>query len=459
MNLVDQLRLNAEQRGQQDALVTDQGPTSYRQLLGQVEDEMARLKSAGLGPGKVVGLTIADEARHLVTALALLCLETHHVTLATFDTDETHADLEARCGVEAVVDLKGIILVAQSDIPAPAGGGLYLRTSGTTGRPSIVGVSLDQLVAQARANRGYDTHRLLCLASVEHNNAKRHRLYTLLSGGTNVFRAPRDTRLVEFCQRFDVTCLDIAPIHAAGLVATLEGRPLDSVMVRVSGTLVPPALRAGLAARVTRQVSVRYGATECGTIAVTGDDACSGKTVGHPVAGASIEIVDPEGHPLQPGETGEIRVRTSGAANAYHGDPELTALRFRDGWFQTGDVGTLGDDGALVVEGRRDDMMILNGINIFPAEIEETLERHGAVRSAAAAAIRSGTHGDIPVAVVELHDGNGATGAELLDFARQHLALRAPRRIVVVPEIPRNAQGKVLRQGVLDIVVPGRQKT
>ena len=459
MNLADQLRLNAEQRGEQDALVTDQGATSYRQLLGQVEDEIARLKSAGVGPGKVVGLTIADEVRHLVTALALLCLETYHVTLATFDTDETRADLQGRCAVDTVVDLQRIVPVARTDIPAPAGGGLYLRTSGTTGRPSIVAVSLDQLVAQARTNRGYDRHRLLCLASVEHNNAKRHRLYTLLNGGTNILRAPRDTRLVEFCQRFDVTCLDIAPIHAAGLVATVEGRPLDSVMVRVSGALVPPALRAGLAARVTRQVSVRYGATECGTITVTEDDTPSGKTVGHPVAGASLEIVDPEGHPLPSGETGEIRVRTSGAASAYHGDPELTALRFHDGWFRTGDVGYLGDDGALFVEGRRDDMMILNGINIFPAEIEETLERHGAVRSAAAAAIRSGTHGDIPVAVVELHDGSGATGAELLDFARQHLALRAPRRIVIVPEIPRNAQGKVVRQGVLDIVVPVRQRT
>jgi len=238
----------------------------------------------------------------------------------------------------------------------------------------------------------------------------------------------------------------------------LDGRPLDSVMVRVSSTLVPPALRAELYSRVTRQVSVRYGATECGTIAVTENDEPFSKSVGHPVVGASIQIFGPEGHSLPPGQSGEIRVRADGMASGYLGDPQLTALRFRDGWFHTGDVGHLGKGGALVVEGRRDDMMILNGINIFPAEIEEMLERYPAVRSAAAAALRSSTHGDIPVAIVELHDADGATGAELLEFARQHLALRAPRRIVIVPEIPRNAQGKVLRQRVLDTFAQGSQK-
>lgn len=308
------------------------------------------------------------------------------------------------------------------------------------------------------ANPGYDTHRLACLASVEHNNAKRHRLYTLVRGGTNVFRSPRDAGLVDFCLRHGVTCLDIAPIHAAGLVATLDGRPLDSLTVRVSSNLVPPMLRSGLETRVTRQVSVRYGATECGTITVTDKDDRGGASVGQPVGGAWVEVVDAAGNPVPLGESGEIRARTAGMALAYLDDPELTALRFRDGWFWTGDVGHVDTDGTLVVEGRRDDMMILNGINIFPAEIEETLERHDAVRAAAAAAIRSNVHGDIPVALVELREGRGISTAELLEYVRQHLALRAPRRIAIVDEIPRNPQGKILRQQVIDIVSVGRQK-
>jgi long-chain acyl-CoA synthetase len=314
----------------------------------------------------------------------------------------------------------------------------------------------EQLLSQAKANLGYDTHRLTCLASLEHNNAKRHRLYTVMCGGTNVFRGARDVNLMEFCGRHGVTRLEVAAIHASGLVATVKGRPLDSVEIRISGSLVPPALRSGLEANVTRKVSVRYGATECGTIAVTAEGKHAGETVGRPSVGVIVEIVDPAGAPLAPGQSGDIRVRTPGSASGYLDDPDLSASRFRDGWFLTGDIGHFNLDGELVVEGRRDDMMILNGINIFPAEIEEALELHHAVRSAAAAAVRSATHGDIPVAIVELRQGAELTQEELLIFARQRLALRAPRRIAIVDQIPRNPQGKVLRQRVLEIVVSGK---
>ncbi len=429
-------------------------------MLGMVEDCKARLWAAGLRPGMVVGLHIADEVQHLVTSVALLCMDTCHVTLPTFDTDDVREDLAARCQVDALVDQRGVVFVAHSSKIGPGAGGLYLRTSGTTGQPSIVNVSPQQLVAQANSNAGYDTHRLSCLASIEHNNAKRHRLYTAMRGGTNVFRAADEANsLVEFCGRYGVTCLDVAPIHAAGLVATVEGRPLDKVTVRVSGSLVPPALRSSLETRVTRKVSVRYGATECGTIAVTADGRHAGETVGRPCAGVRVEIVDAAGDPVAPGESGVIRVRTLGSASGYLDDPDLSASRFRDGWFLTGDVGHFNLDGELVVEGRRDDMMILNGINIFPAEIEEALELHHAVRAAAAAPVRSATHGDIPVAVVELRPGVETTPEALLAFARQRLALRAPRRISIVDEIPRNSQGKVLRRRVQEIVVSGKNKS
>lgn len=457
MSLIERLHQHADQRGEQDALVTGQGTISYRQLLQLVKEAIGRLTSGGLGPGRVVGLAIADEVMHLVTALALLSMRTNQITLSTFDTDEVRADLAARCGVEAVVEQQRVVPFAPRIALGLPEGGLYLRTSGTTGRPGIVAVSLDQLFAQAAANGGYESHRLACLASVEHNNAKRHRLYTLINGGTNVLRAPRDAGLVDFCLRYGVTCLDIAPIHAAGLVATLEGRPLDSLIVRVSSSLVPPMLRSGLEARVTRQVSVRYGATECGTIAVTEPGEHGGATVGRSTAGTRVKVVNAVGSEVPFGESGEILARTTGMAFGYLDDPYLTALRFRDGWFWTGDIGLVGADGTLVVAGRRDDMMILNGINIFPAEIEETLERHGEVRAAAAAAIHSETHGDIPVAIVELRVGSPTTVAELLAFARQHLALRAPRRIAIVEEIPRNSQGKVQRHKVLEAVMPGRQ--
>jgi acyl-coenzyme A synthetase/AMP-(fatty) acid ligase len=102
----------------------------------------------------------------------------------------------------------------------------------------------------------------------------------------------------------------------------------------------------------------------------------------------------------------------------------------------------------LHVHGRIDDMMIMNGINIFPTEIERVLEAHPAVEAAAAFPIASRVHGQIPIAAVELRAGCTCTPAELLGHARDQLGLRAPRRVEILAALPRNAQGKVVRREI-----------
>ena len=133
-------------------------------------------------------------------------------------------------------------------------------------------------------------------------------------------------------------------------------------------------------------------------------------------------------------------------ATAYVGDAVATARHFRDGWFVPGDFASLDREGRLVIHGRADDMMILNGINIFPVEIERVLETHPAVAVAAAFPLASPVHGQIPMAAVELRDGHASSGAELLAWVRRELGVRAPRHVEVVAALPRNAQGKVVKR-------------
>jgi len=136
----------------------------------------------------------------------------------------------------------------------------------------------------------------------------------------------------------------------------------------------------------------------------------------------------------------------------YHGDPIATARHFRSGWFYPKDLGCLTAAGALRLYGRADDMMNLNGIKIFPAEIERVLEAHPAVKAAAAFSKWSAAHGDIPLAAVELHDAASVTADELLEQARERLGMRAPRRILVLETLPRNASGKVVKRELVDLL-------
>jgi acyl-coenzyme A synthetase/AMP-(fatty) acid ligase len=134
--------------------------------------------------------------------------------------------------------------------------------------------------------------------------------------------------------------------------------------------------------RVCDAVAITYSMQECGSIArvVERDAASVTETVGRPHPGVELEIVNERGEPVPEGESGEIRVRVPGMASGYVDDPAASAAHFRDGWFQPGDLVSLTAEGALVVHGRADDVMNLNGIKIAPAEIERALERHPAVK-------------------------------------------------------------------------------
>jgi acyl-CoA synthetase (AMP-forming)/AMP-acid ligase II len=432
-----------------------------------VDSATALLAEGGIDERSVVGLTVADEAQHLVLTAALFALGAKQTTLASHDTEAVRAELAARVGVTDVVAsrgehrLPGVRFVAAGDDPrfggrrlrggppnAP-GGVLYLKTSGTTGAMNVVAFDETELALQAQRHANYADERFLRLAPIEHNNSKRHRLYCLFAGGTGMFLGDAAVSVPEFCRRHEVTCVDVSRFHAANLLygeRPAGRRVLDGIKLRMGGMAVPGKLRRRIEDTITRELYVRYAATECGAISMAGpgehDDT---DPVGRPLDGVTVEVVGPDGAPRPPGEIGEIRLRAPGMATSYVGDPDATARRFRDGRFHPGDSGEIRKDGVLVVHGRVDDMILLNGLNIYPAEIERVLERHPAVRSAAAMPFASDVHGQIPVAAVELHDGAAATADELRGWARERLALRAPRRVMVMAALPRTPQGKIAK--------------
>jgi acyl-CoA synthetase (AMP-forming)/AMP-acid ligase II len=441
------------------AVVTDALELDYAALVGRVEMRRAELAASGIAPGDVVALEVADEVDHLVDSLALIELGTRHITLPTHDPQTAKDELAGRVRATYIVSASGIAERDQGVAGSPDGGGMiYLKTSGTTGGMNIITFSAAQLADQARRHPEYARERLLRLAAIEHNNSKRHRLYCAIMGGTNVFRPRDDFDIAEFCARHGVSCLDISRMHASDLAAKGGLGRFEGVKLRTGGSAVPIDVRRAIEQKVTPLLYVRYASTESGAISMAGpgehDEA---ESVGRPLPGVELQIVDAEDNPLPTGETGRIRLRAAGVATGYLDGGEQTASRFRDGWFWPGDIGSLREDGSLIVHGRQDDMMILNGINIFPGEIERVLERHPEVKVAAALPLQSVVHGQIPVAAVELVGGATVSATDLQRFAREHLALRAPRRVIILPELPRNSQGKILRREIARAFEQGKQ--
>lgn len=466
------LRAHASARADHPAVVSDRLEWTYRELLAEVHARATAWREAGIDHRATVGVRLDDEAWHLVATLALLAVGARQIVLASHDARSLQVQIATQVGVthvlaaDAASALPGTAWLAwprTADVacvppcalpPATGTALLYLKTSGTTGRMNIVAFADMQIAAQSARHADYRDERLLRLASIEHNNSKRHRLYSVWAGGTNVFR-PRGHDIVDFVRRAGVTCLDISRMHAADLAASAPSTALAAVTLRTGGSAVPWSVRRAVIERVTARLCVRYAATECGTIAMAlPGDHDSDETSGRLLPGVELQIVDADDRALPVGCAGEIRLRAAGMATSYLNDAPQSARRFRHGWFYPGDVGCLRTDGQLIVHGRTDDMIVMNGLNIFPAEIERVLEAHPAVAEAAAFPVPSAVHGQIPVAAVQLHPDTRISAIELQAYSREHLGLRSPRRIVVLACLPKSPQGKVLKSQLVDSLQP-----
>jgi acyl-CoA synthetase (AMP-forming)/AMP-acid ligase II len=223
------------------------------------------------------------------------------------------------------------------------------------------------------------------------------------------------------------------------------GWPAGTALVVTGGALSGP-LRQEVCARVTRNLMVLYGATETGPISLATPEEVLAHpdTVGRPYPQVAVRIVDDAGRPVPRGARGLIRIRTPAGVTRYLDDEEATGRAFHDGWFEPGDVCEAVADGSLIYAGRADDMMNLGSIKIFPAEIEAAAEGFPGLVECAAFALRAPALGDIPVlAAVAREDFDAAA---LLAHCRARLGVRAPRKVVVLPALPRNAVGKVVRR-------------
>lgn len=454
---------------------------TYAELLGRVQSYATWLIQEGCGPNEVVGITIAGEIPHIVTSLALLAIGVPQICLPSYDPAPKRLLLAKRLGVTRVIvnDLRyalpgrtalllpqhvsAVSAVIEALAEEPDAPAVYYTSSGTTGEPKIFALSQQALAWRAEriieSERRGDEYRALTPVSVEDPFSKNRRLMCAFVGVTSVFQGDRSSpelSLPELCKVMGVTCLELGILQVSSLVndPSDEGPFPARTTVYTAGAVVSAKLGSRFEARFGVPLFVHYGAREFGRITSTSpaDNDRDLDTVGKPVPWVDLEIVDEEGLGVPRGEVGEIRVRSEHMTPGYYRDPVATALHFRNGWFYPQDMGSLTPTGALRLHGRADDVMNLNGIKIFPAEIERVLEEHPAVRAAAAFAKRSAAHGDIPVAAVELHASASVEAEELMARARGLLGVRSPRKIVIVDALPRNAAGKVLKRRLAELL-------
>jgi long-chain acyl-CoA synthetase len=169
-------------------------------------------------------------------------------------------------------------------------------------------------------------------------------------------------------------------------------------------------------------------------------------SIGRPVPGVKVTVQDDEGRLLKPGETGEICVQGPNVMQGYWNRPEETAKALRNEWLLTGDIGHEDGEGYFYITDRKKDMLLVNGINVYPREIEEVIYRFPGVKEAAVIGVPDQRRGEQPLAFVSVAEGSQIEEKALQQFVREKLAdYKVPKRVVFMPALPRNATGKILK--------------
>ena len=487
MIVADWLNERARRRPSWPALVTPDGAVvPYGVLEERVASLAVRLLARGLRNGeRVLALLPAGVA---LVELLHACARTGAV-LAPFDP-RASADEAGRVAAcvrprlivalpaaadvaRAVADAHGAEAVfvepdgspLASDPPAAGGRTAPARidldapytivfTSGTTGRPRGVVLSAGNHLASARAatarlGAAADDRWLACLP-LHHVGGLAVLLRAVVAGGAVVLQRGFDPQAVARALREDgVTQMSLVPTTLRRLLDLPDAKPCALRVLLLGGARSDHALVAAARAKGW-PVAPTYGLTETGSQIVTArpDEAVDADGfVGAPLDGTEVRILGADGRPARAGEPGVISVRGATVAIGTLADDGAIEPLAPSGWLRTADRGVLDANRGLTVLGRADDVIVSGGENVTPEEVEAALLAHPAVADAGVAGVTDAEWGQVVCAWIVPREGASPTLAELRDGCGARLARhKLPRRLVLVPSLPRTPSGKLKRR-------------
>ena len=492
-------RATARRRGAAIAVHTDAGDWSFAALDRASDGVAAGLADAGVGRGARIGLLYANGVEFVIAHLAILKagatlvplnlllnpLEMAYILADSGAVGLVYHEAFERAALEALAQAPGVGVRARIGAEPPADAAVLdfasliqdpnplapeclsdpdealaaiLYTSGTTGRPKGAMLTHANLTANgtavAQALALTEADRILVVLPMFHAFAATVGVMTPLLHGAGVVPVAKlePRTIAQAIARHGATVfLGVPSLY--GLLLRLDEAAVAqwrSVRIGVSGgAAMPSALMAAFESRFGLPILEGDGPTECGPVTCVNpvDGVRKRGSIGPPIPTVEIQIMDAQGQALPNGTHGEVCVRGPSVMKGYHAQPEATREAFFGDWFRTGDLGYRDDDGYVYLVDRIKDLVITNGMNVYPRVIEEVLHAHPEVAEAAVVGDPDPRHGEVPVAYVVLRPESSATVVSLRDWCRARLGRHeVPRRLSILDALPKNAAGKILKR-------------
>ena len=338
---------------------------------------------------------------------------------------------------------------------------VILYTSGTTGTPKGAELThsnmLDNCI-HGGTELMHVSERDVILGALPlfHSFGQTCCLNTAVRAGACLTLLPRfePGKALEVIQRDKVTLFDGVPTMYHAMLNLPQREQYDVSCLRTcvsGGSAMPVEVMRGFEKAFGCVVLEGYGLSETSPVASFNHPERERKpgSIGTPIRGVEMKVVDEQGNELPTGEVGEIAVRGHNVMKGYWNRPDATAEVLKDGWLLTGDLARIDEDGYFFIVDRKKDMIIRGGYNVYPREIEEVLYEHPAVLEAAVVGVPDEAMGEEVGAAIVLRPGTDAGADDIRDFVKERVAAyKYPRRIWFTDELPKGSTGKVLKREI-----------
>jgi long-chain acyl-CoA synthetase len=343
----------------------------------------------------------------------------------------------------------------------PSDTAVILYTSGTTGTPKGAELTHSNLARNAEVatglfDLGEETVTLGALP-LFHSFGQTCALNATIAKGGCITFIPRfdAAKALEIIERDEVDVFEGVPTMYAAMLHAEDRERYDTSTLRVcvsGGAAMPGEVLRSFESAFGCKILEGYGLSETSPVASFNPPTGERKvgSIGVPVEGVEMRVVDDQGNEVPRGEVGEIAIRGHNVMRGYWNRPEATEEAFLEGgWFRTGDMGRVDEDGYFFIVDRKKEMIIRGGYNVYPREIEEVLYEHPAVREAAVIGIPHDQLGEEVGAAVALKPGADCSPEEIRDHVKgQVAAYKYPRQVWFIDELPKGPTGKVLRREI-----------
>jgi long-chain acyl-CoA synthetase len=491
-NLATNLVAAAADHPEQDALrVNGQGVT-FPQLLGASAKVAGALRANGIEPGDRVAIILpnvpAFAVAYWATLLAGGVVVPMNPLLKSGEIDYFFTDSGAKvafvwpdfvaeatkgaensgtviveCGPMGPVEgaLTGGEPITEPTARDDEDDAIILYTSGTTGRPK--GAELTHKNINLNATRSASVIMDITSDDVIMGCLPLFHVFGLVVGlnaatiaGAPLALIPRfdPATAVEVIEKERVTIMQGVPTMYAAILnhPSSDGMDASSLRTCVSGgSAMPLEVMKSFEDKFGCMILEGYGLSETSPVASFNmpDRERKPGTIGVAIPGCEMRCVDAQGNEVPVGEVGEIAIRGDNVMKGYWNKPEATAEAIPDGWFRTGDLATMDDEGYFTIVDRKKDMILRGGMNVYPREVEEVIYTHPDVLEVAVVAIPDDMLGEQVGAAVALREGSSATPEDIIAFTKERIAAyKYPRQVWIVPELPKGPTGKILRREV-----------